>query len=221
VLTDEPGNAPVPAIQNGPWTNYWSIGDNGQGYVTTVPDSTGPHSPGRVIQYRYPAGFQGGVGPGKVYRDVGGATKVYAGFWWKVSNPWQGHVTGSNKVAYMMTNSNGSITLVMREQNGRYEMWVYPQFSTSSAQWLGPNRSNPVVTLGDWHLVEWTVEYTPGDGGKILWWMDGRLVGEYHNQRFPNQGLADFRLSAIWGGVGDVKRQTDYYWYDHVHIRTP
>jgi hypothetical protein len=28
-------------------------------------------------------------------------------------------------------------------------------------------------------------------------------------------------LSPTWGGVGDTKSETDYFWFDHVHISRP
>jgi hypothetical protein len=31
-----------------------------------------------------------------------------------------------------------------------------------------------------------------------------------------------FQFSPTWGGnEGDVKNETDYYWYDHVHLSVP
>lgn len=223
VLADQPADAPVPAVDDGKWVDQWGVSWNEEGNVTTVRDRTGPSSPGSVLQYRYPAGFEGGRGPGMVYRGLNGARSVYFAMWWKVSRPWQGHLTGSNKIAYLMTNSQGSVTLIMQQRPSgeRYELWVYPQFSTSREGWLKPNVGNPAVTLGDWHLIEWIVEYDSGEAGRIRWWLDGQPVGDHAGLRFPSETLVEAQVSSVWGGLGDRKRQTDFYWFDHLHIRTP
>ena len=52
----------------------------------------------------------------------------------------------------------------------------------------------------------------------MKWWLDGRLVGDYRDLRFPNVLLENFKISPTWGGVGGAKTQTDYFWYDHAFV---
>ena len=50
--------------------------------------------------------------------------------------------------------------------------------------------------------------YGRGDG-IIRWWMDGVLVGDYTNVKFPNDnGFVEYQISPTWGGnTGDVKTE--------------
>ena len=51
--------------------------------------------------------------------------------------------------------------------------------------------------------------YGRGDG-IIRWWMDGVLVGNYTNVKFPNDnGFVEYQISPTWGGnTGDIKTET-------------
>lgn len=199
----------------------WNIVDNTRGLVTIVTDSAAPQSPPFVIQYRYPVGFVGGEGPGAEYYRLPGLRVVYVGLWWKPSNPWQGHVSSSNKIQYLRTDHHGNIVMVMYgPPDGPFELRVFPEFSTSTDQWLVPNAGDGHVTLGQWHRLEWLVSYnTVSTPGSVRWWLDGRLVGSYDNLMFPGEPLLEYKLSGLWGGAENVrKHETDSYWYDHVHI---
>jgi hypothetical protein len=48
--------------------------------------------------------------------------------------------------------------------------------------------------------------------------MDGTLQGDYNTFPIVTGGFGEFQLSPTWGGMGDNKTQTDYYWYDHVRL---
>jgi len=30
--------------------------------------------------------------------------------------------------------------------------------------------------------------------------------------------MTEFKMSSTWGGIGDSKSETDYYWFDHAHV---
>lgn len=225
-----PGAGPWPnepsgfrVITDQPWDLLTSLGwfvDFGTASIGVDPNA--PLSPPGVLQITYPVGYAGGSAPGTLARDLGGVRQMYVGLWWKVSNPWQGHVTNSNKIQYVFTNQNGSITMVMYgSPGGPYELRVFPQFTSSSGQWLVPNVTNIPVTLGTWHKIEWLLIYnTTNDppNGICRWWLDGQLIGDYYNLRFPADQFAQYKVAPVWGGVGDTKRELDYYWYDHVHV---
>jgi hypothetical protein len=82
--------------------------------------------------------------------------------------------------------------------------------------WRRPNVNSTVVTLGQWHKVEWYVH----KNGTVKWWLDGLLQGSYTDADNPvNFGM--FQFSPTWGGnVGARKSWTDHYWYDHVRLAT-
>jgi len=185
-------------------------------------DGTAPESPPFVLQFTYPAGMPGGAAPGTMEYPLSGQHQLFVGMWWKPSNPWQGHITGSNKIQYAFTNEHGSITMVMYGPvGGPYELRVFPQFSTSSLVWLTPNVATVPVQLGVWHRIEWQVIYSSDSttpNGICRWWLDGTLVGDYENLVMPAEGLAAYKIAPVWGGVSDVKQETDFYWIDHVHI---
>jgi hypothetical protein len=53
----------------------------------------------------------------------------------------------------------------------------------------------------------------------IRWWLDGGLVGDYTTVRYPHDaGFIEYQLSPTWGGVGDVKRETDSYRFNRSYI---
>jgi Big-like domain-containing protein len=185
-------------------------------------DVSAPLSPPSVLQVVYPIGFAGGSAPGTVSHALPGVHQLYVGMWWKPSSPWQGHNSNSNKIQYVFTNANGSITMVMYgTPGGPYEMRVFPQFSTSNGQWLVPNVNQIPVTLGEWHRLEWLLSYnttTNPPNGIVRWWMDGNLLGDYTDILFPTEALQYYKIAPVWGGVGDIKTELDYYLYDHVYV---
>lgn len=196
----------------------WGIYYNTNGYVTITSDASAPYSPSSVVQFVYPAGFTAGVSPGMEMAGLGGQKRLFVGAWWKVSAPWQGNPTNVNKIQYVFTNSMGSMFMAMYgPPGGPYELRVFPQFTTSQDVWLTPNVNNVPVTLGVWHQLEWAIDYS-GASGHVTWWMDGTLIGDYSNVPFPSEGLAEYHLAPVWGGTSGVKTETDYYWYDHIHI---
>lgn len=217
-LSDQPFNGLVDA--------GWNIVFNASGYVRTVTDFGGPMSPGSAIEFRYPEGFQGGEAPGTEYFDFWqGAGRVFVGLWWKANAEWQGHPSNGNKIQFLRTNALGSMFMAFYgPPGGPYDLRVFPQFSTSLDQWLVPNVENVPVRLGEWHRIEWLVEYEPADPaprGRVRWWLDGRLLGDHGDVPFPRAALVQHQLSPTWGGVGGVKARTDHMWFDHAYVSAP
>ena len=53
---------------------------------------------------------------------------------------------------------------------------------------------------------------------KFWWWHDGVLQGSHTDVR-NLYNFDMFQFSPTWGGnSGARKRETDHYWYDHVHL---
>ena len=226
-----PGSGPWPnepsgfkVISDQPWQSATSLGWFLEFGVPpqVVTDATAPLSPPGVLQITYPVGFVGGTAPTTLAHDLGGVRQLYVGLWWKPSNPWQGNPSSSNKIQYAFTNSNGSITMTMYgSPGGPYELRVYPQFSTSPLTWLVPNVNHVPVTLGTWHRIEWLLAYnttTNPANGICRWWLDGQLIGDYYDVAFPSGPLTEYKLAPVWGGVGGTKAETDFYYFDHIHL---
>ncbi|MGH7589959.1 MAG: hypothetical protein ACREL2_00855, partial [Gemmatimonadales bacterium] len=132
------------------------------------------------------------------------------------------HPTNVNKVQIVFTQDGGDLYMVMYgPPGGPYELRVYPQLRGLTPNWLVPNVNNVPVTLGQWHRIEWFLSYnttTNPPNGIMRWWLDGKLIGDYSNVLFAGGPFADYKVSAIWGGIGGTKTENDFYWYDHVHI---
>src|SRR5881409_1257220 len=194
----------------------WTIADNTSGLGSVVSDGTAPFSPTAVLQYLYPVGFTGGTGPAAEWHGLPGLSQVFVGMWWKVSNPWQGHASNVNKIAFLFPGSGGDMYIAMYgTPGGPYELKVIPQFPGLPSNWLEPNVAHVPVQLGTWHRIEWLINY---NGGVVQWWLDGQLIGSYTGVPFPSGAMTEFKMSSTWGGIGDSKSETDYYWFDHAHV---
>jgi len=214
IVSDNPFN-----LLNAPG---WQLVDNTQNLVTLALDPHARLSPPSVLQYSFPVGFPGGIGPGAEALELQGLRQVFVGIWWKVSNPWQGHPSNVNKIEFLFPRSGGDIYLAMYgSPGGPYELRVLPQFPGLPSEWLVPNVTRIPVTLGEWHRIEWLLApntTTNPPNGIVRWWLDGQLIADYGNVQFPDAPMAVYKVSAIWGGVGSAKSENDFYWYDHVHI---
>jgi hypothetical protein len=201
------------------WSLIWNHNNNG----SMVTDNESPFSPGGVFQVRYPAGFVAGEAPATLYYDLGRIRNVYVGLWWKANSNWQGHESNVNKIQFLFpAEGNGDLVMVAYgSPGGPYELRCNLQLvSGETRSWLRPNVDPGRVTMGDWHRIEWLVQYnTAGQrDGVMRWWLDGKLVGDYRDILFPVALLDNYKVSPTYGGVGGAKTQTDYYWYDHVFI---
>jgi len=225
-----PGSGPWPhepagfqVISDQPWDALTSLGwimEFGAGTIGV--DLNAPLSPPNVLQVTYPVGFGGGDAPVTMTHDLGGVRQLYAGMWWKPSNPWQGHPSNVNKIAFAFPSSGGDIYLAMYgPPGGPFELRVLPQFPGLPINWLVPNVNHTLVQLGTWHRIEWLMSYsttTNPANGIVRWWLDGQLLGDYFDQPFPSGALGAFKLSPTWGGIGSTKTELDMFWYDHVHV---
>jgi len=220
VLTDYGFGAALPvtpADVSIPGGSGWNVIYNGAGYGSTVSDPTAPFSPAAVLQLQYPVGFTGGSSPATLYYNLPGVSQVYAGLWWKPSNPWQGHSPSNvNKIAFMIPGNSGDIYIAMYgPPGGPYELRVLPEFPGLPINWYVPNVKNVSVVLGQWHRIEWFMDKS---AGILRWWLDGQLIGDYSGVPYPSAAFSEFKISSTWGGIGDTKQETDYYWFDHARV---
>ncbi len=211
------GDQPFDAFGARGWNIIW----NDSGWTRLARDPGAPFSPPGVAEMNYPVGFPGGIAPGTEFLDLPRIRQLFVGLWLKVSDPWQGHTSNVNKIQFLFFHDDGDLPIVIYgTPGGPYELRVIPQFPGLPSNWLVPNVSHVPFTLGRWHRIEWLVaEGAAGEpNGIIRWWLDGQLIGDYANVVFTGSPLATYKLSPTWGGVGDVKRENDYYQVDHVHL---
>ena len=200
------------------FTTIWNDAGNG----SIIADAGAPASPPNVFQIMYPQGFAGGSAPATMYYDHPASKEVYTGFWWKPSNPWQNHPSSNvNKILFWYTATSGQSIDIQMYGPAPYHLHVVTEFPSGSIRFQ-PNVNSTAVTLGQWHKIEWYIKYattaTSGDG-IVKWWMDGVLQGSYSNIQTPDDaGFIEWKLSPTWGGIGDTKSETDYYWFDQAHI---
>jgi hypothetical protein len=198
--------------------NGWGI-VNPNGYATVVADPTAPISPPVVGQWRYPSGFAGGTAPATMFHRLPSpVSEAFVAVWWKPSTPWQGHSSFVNKIYFLLGGACGNLIPVMYgPRGGPYQLRVAPEWGNWS--WLTPNVNAVPIVLGSWHNIELYFKYNTPGTGIVRWWMDGTLIGDYANVSFPDSScFAEFQFSPTWGGVGDVKTETDYFWFGHAHI---
>jgi hypothetical protein len=193
---------------------------NPNGNASIITDITAGLSAPLTGQWKYPTGFAGGSAPATMYYPLPAAfTQGFVGVEWKASNPWQGHSSFVNKIYFLLGGSCGNLIPIMYgPPGGPYDLRVAPEWG-SNWNFLTPNVNNVPVTLGAWHKIELYFKYNSPGSGIVQWWMDGTLMGDYRNLTFPASGcFTEFQLSPTWGGVGDTKSRTDYFWFDHVYI---
>jgi hypothetical protein len=219
LLTDWGFDSPVPVAGDVPIPNsggWWVVDEvpsnSTRGFASIASDPAAPFSPANVYDFIYPEGMVEGRAPATVYYDLR-ATEVYAGFWWKPSSPFDLGPNG-NKVAFLFNGGGGAggqLVLILLPDGRLHVLPEYP----GDFRWRRPNVSATPVTLGAWHRIEW---YADVATGTLKWWLDGVLQGS-HTDVTNRHPFDMFQFSPTWGGnTGARKRQTDHYWFDHVHL---
>src|ERR1041385_684650 len=229
---DGPGAIPTSGDVPIPGSPGWRVANNSppgntEGWAQLSSDAAAPRSPSTILQFVYPSGYHDGHSPANIYWPGQPAVnEIYVGFWWKMSNPWQFHPV-LQKLGYLIPTSGSPIPdLYLAVHSSDRLLYVDMQTGTSGN--LVPNVPNPtIVTLGEWHQVELYAQYVPGQWGHLKWWLDGQLQGDYTGPppAFPNTtGIPapftnGWEFAPVFGGSdGTQKTETDYFWYDHVHI---
>ena len=204
----------IPAVKYGSIANGWQEAYNDMGNASLLSDATAPMSGPSVAQIKYPAGFVGGAAPATLYYDVPQQSQFFAGFEWKVSDPWQGHPSNINKVAFFKFGNDQMALVMYGPPGGPYYLDVIPEFSGIAPTYYRHMAGTPAVAIGQWHKVEM---YMNKATGVVKWWMDGTAIGNTV-MPFPASGVTEFQFSPTWGGLSDSKRQDDFFWFDHVRL---
>jgi len=181
------------------------------------------------MQIRFATGFTGGVSPITCWYVIPGAhvRELYMGFWIKVSNPWQGHPSGVNKIGFVTSGGTQNYALMPVLHGSAAPYYLDQQIAETNAPenpayggWLSQNVANPPFTLGVWHRVEMYLKYgttSTSYNGIMKQWLDGTLVMSYSDINYADDGIDGWKIDPTWGGIGGSKTETDYIWIDHVH----
>ena len=221
------GNLTVPVGTSG-----WSVYANPVGNGSHALDPDAPFSPPDVYQVEYPKGFVGGAAPATLEYDFSPRPReLYSGFWWKPSDPFQGHSSNVNKIVFVMTptqqSSDGALDLLYFDMvRGPWRIFCQNDLLAGGGPTAGAlltgNVTQTNVALGQWHRIEIYLQYSTGANadGVVQWWVDGQLNGSYTNLKMVQDGgFKDVQFSPTWGGGSqDTKAENDYFWFDHVHL---
>jgi len=235
-LTDRPFDSQAKSLSDVAHAEGWASSESK--YLSTfsiTSDPTAPRSPSSVAQLVYPVGMP--RNPNLSYSPVtawiptpAGTNKMYVSIWLKISSNWRGHNSQANKImeAFIADHPHCVLGLV-----GSGNAPLRPSIAINggpdsrAGEYL-PGNVAPTTTFsrGTWHRLEMVISAnTPGVGnGQATWWMDGQLIGDYHNVMWVRAGEADhwiqLELGPIWGGRNDQLIDTQYLWVDHIYAST-
>lgn len=212
---------------------------NGGGFLSTVDDPTAPLSAPKVLQYRFPAGHEGGKGVGSYDRGIwqGGARaqsmnlrEIFIGFyfwfgpnWWNADGTkiWYLHqedASGNRNAQYFCFNTN--------IYSG--ELQKNPQMKIKNASELTQqntfaNRSPGLMTPGHWYRIEF---YAKQQGGIMKWWVTDAsqkgssvLVADYQNIPWFPDPFSTLQLHHVWESTPNLKVPADQFTrFDHIYI---
>lgn len=208
----------------------WYVQRNPVGDGSGTTDPGAPFSPPSVYQVQYPIGFLSGLTPSTLQYYLTPSTReLYWGFWWKPSDPFQSDGSGVNKIVFLWTQTFAGNSTDLLYFDLSPDPWrirgmndLIAGGGPTAGQRLEPNIDTTVVRLGEWHRIEIYAKYSLGDvaNGVVKWWVNGKLNGNYHNLRMAQDaGFRYLQIAPTFGGnTGELKLQTDYYWFDHIHV---
>lgn len=234
VWTNEPAGATV--LTDWGWPSLTGSGWHDEGGGTSVAsDGTAPLSPSSVLQQTFYTGMPAGISPGNSWYAFPQPTKeVYVGFFWKVNAGFQQHSSNLTKILFLSTTQSNPLFFYMGgPQGSSYQIGMQYQNSTIDNSHIsgypgiigtfniGGSQS---VTAGAWARIELYVKRSTTASSKdgiLRFWVNGALAREFTNMNFEPYDFASVPIVPVWGGVGGTKSQTDYFWYDHIHISSP
>lgn len=221
---------PVPASTDAVYTGSggWHV-QNGYGFgsasgADTVTVGDAPLSPTKVLRLFYANGVNlGGGSPATFYYFMTATRKFYWGIKWKCSSPWSASPEKEiTKIIYITPGGGNSLYLGLHENEGIGSPFIGGSLEMSSDDRnLPPNVGSGTVVYDTWYTIEWYMDLGTADGvtadGIYRWWVNGALVGNYTNVKFPTGST--FTEPHIYGGYGIVAPPQDqWFYYDHSHI---
>lgn len=223
-----PGHEPAgyAAVTNRLFTD---LGDAGWGYnesshFSIVEDASTPGGCCTAAEVRFPRGWKGGTSPMVSWHDGPQSEEIYISFHLKLSENWQGHDSGVNKLGFVWIHDNAAVYFSAQGTgDGTIRPRIRLQDVPDGARNLEPNVSDAVVERGQWHRWEiQLVSNTPGSpDGIARIWLDGVLVSDHTDVRYSGASQANVWQHVfwypVWGGMDDAVhddmslRISDYY----------
>ncbi len=196
--------------------------------LSLTTDRSAPVSGPRVGEIRFPAGSEGGRTPAWSenwsIREAC-VTELYVSFWVKLSENWQGHPSGVNKITFFWIHDDPAVFAAYHGSGrGPLSGVVYLQNVPDGGSRLRANVGRWPTDRGDWH--HWEVLLISNTGsdrnGEVHWWIDGTKLGEHTNLRFgtAEQGSTWERVAwrPIWGGLDGRVAEDMYMRMDRIYI---
>ena len=189
----------------------WSVWYDPDGNLEIVPSDdpyAGNNKAGRIT---YPAGMAGGGGnPSTGMNYPSDVKRIYMCMSWAVSDNWQGHPTGTNKIHFMTTDDfggGGDPAFLSYETNlTPKQIVIRHQGPDVTIKSLAPNIETVEILAGQNYLVEVElVMNTPGNlDGEARLWINGTLTTNFSDIEWVNAGYMWNILvwGPIWGGGG-------------------
>jgi hypothetical protein len=213
-------------ITNRPFSD---LGDAGWSYnasphFSVVTDESTPGSCCSAAEARFPRGWKGGKSPMVTWHDVPNTNEIYISFHMKLSENWQGHESGVNKLGFVWIHDDASVYFSAQGSgNGTLRPRIRLQAVPDGARNLEPNVSDASVNRGEWH--RWEIQLianTPGTAnGVARIWLDGQLISEHHDILYSGASQDNVWQQVywypVWGGMQDAVRDdmtlriSDYY----------
>lgn len=188
----------------------WAYDSTSLGRPTIAADASAQYSPQNVVEFAYPTGFPGGGwAPGAEWTTLPSVSRVYAGVWWKASDPWQG---AGSVIEYLNSAAGNLSVATYRETDGSYRLYVH-----GPADYYPNQTPATPVSLGMWHRIELLVDDADPAHARVAWWLDGQLVGNYIDLQWPSAQFTYYRLEPDWGDASS-KTENDFLRYDHVYV---
>jgi hypothetical protein len=210
------------------WTDpNGRIGNLSLNFVSLDTDATAPKSPGTVLKWTYNPGAQVSPVPYKQIYFSGGAKKrIYICAWWKLSNPWEFHASGANKMFFVDSNQSSTeneIVFLIWGSSASVARIVLAVQDPEVGVTREPNLTETRWTLGAYHKFEAVLIQNTGGlaNGEAHWWVDGVKNGQYTNVKYKSTGDALFnkiKWQHYWGGQNDTKTITDFIHDDHIYV---
>jgi hypothetical protein len=185
-----------------------------------------PRSCCRVGEARFEAGFNGGSSPVTTWTSFGGSghTEIYISFWLRLSDNWQGHSSGVNKVGFAWIHGDASVYFSAQGGgSGSLRPQIRLQAVPDGARNLDANATSVAIDRGRWH--HWEVQLIANSGGNAngvaRLWLDGTLVSDHRDIRYSSGSQSrvweHLYWNPVWGGMGDTVKQDMSMSIDHIY----
>jgi len=235
---EPPGMTPITETSFTTGTeDYWYYEYN-QTNAQIVQDAAAPRSPSGVMQFTYPTGMSGGVGPNSLERDWDPHIykTLYVSSWMKVSSNFYGHCGPEITKTFHFWVGDGSVSGNKLYTNVRgcgtepLSAWVNLQgvvsggnFDSGTSAEFGPNLGQPAtIVRGQWHRYELVIKGNSAGAkdGTLDWWLDGVHVGSYTGiQYVPGAATWDLmKWNPTWGGLGGTVPAAFTETIDHIYV---